>query len=261
MEFSVWTWNVNSIRARYDRVLNWLQSNEPDVLCIQELKCQEVDFPFDEVSSLGYEACVLGQKAYNGVAILCQDEPEDIVLGFGDGVDDPQSRFISARIGGVRIISAYVPNGGKMGSDKWHYKLNWYARLRAWLDRECDPSEPLLLCGDFNVAPLASDVARPHEWEDGVLCAPPAREALQSVVDWGLHDTFRQHNQDPEQYSWWDYRQGGLRGGNGLRIDMVYATQAMADRCTGSEIDVDERRERDGDTPSDHAPVGAFFSN
>ena len=257
--FSVWTWNVNSIRARYDRVLNWIENNEPDVLCLQELKCQDGDFPYDEMSSLGYEACVYGQKAYNGVAILSQEEPEEIRMGMDDGSNDTQARLVSARVGDIRVISAYVPNGGQVGSDKWVYKLSWYQRLLQWLETEFDPKDRLVLCGDFNVAPETLDVARPGEWEGGVLCAQEVRDALSGVVEWGLSDTFRQHEAGPGHYSWWDYRRGGFRAGNGLRIDMVYATSSLAKRCTAAQIDVEERREHEGDTPSDHAPVGAIF--
>ena len=174
-----------------------------------------------------------------------------------DGVDDPQARLVSARIDGIRTVCVYVPNGGEMGSDKWSYKLQWYKRLRSWLEENASPDEDLVLCGDFNVAPLDIDVARPKQWGSGVLCVPEARAALQNVVDWGLVDTFRQHHEDSEVYSWWDYRQNGFANGNGLRIDMVYATQSLAQKCSGAFIDADERA---GEKPSDHAPVGAFFT-
>jgi exodeoxyribonuclease-3 len=250
------SWNVNSIRARYDRVLNWLQFNEPDVLCLQELKCVETEFPYDEISSLGYTAAVYGQKTYNGVAIISFDEPEDVVCGLDDGVDDPQARLIAATIDGVRVVNAYVPNGGEVGSDKWEYKLRWYDRLRGYFDRRCDAGQDLALCGDFNVAPLDQDVARPKQWGDSVLCVPRIRESLQKVVDWGLVDTFRLHNDGGGLYSWWDYRKGGFQYGNGLRIDMVYATASLAGTCTACTVDKEERK---GEKPSDHAPVVAEF--
>jgi len=256
-DYKIVTWNVNSIRARHDRVLNWLQANEPDVVCLQELKCTESDFPFDEVSSLGYVVTMLGQKTYNGVAILSFEEPDEVILGMDDGVDDPQARLVSARIDGIRIVCVYVPNGGEMGSAKWSYKLAWYQRLRRWLETHASPDEDLVLCGDFNVAPLGIDVARPQQWGDGVLCASEAREALQNIVDWGLVDTFRMHESAPKHYSWWDYRQSGFANGNGLRIDMVYASHSLAQKCSGVFIDTNERA---GEKPSDHAPVGALFS-
>lgn len=250
------SWNVNSVRARYDRVLNWLEANEPDVVCLQELKCQEVDFPFDALSSIGYMAAVHGQKTYNGVAILSLEPIEDVVCNMDDGVDDPQARLIAGTVKGVRIVDVYVPNGGKLGSDKWRYKLAWYDRLAQWLDAHADPSQPLVLCGDFNIAPTDLDVDRVEKWADTVLCTPPGRAALQRLVDWGLVDTFRQHHHDGGHYSWWDYRPPGLRGNDGLRIDQIYATAPLAARCTAAGIDVEERK---GNRPSDHAPIWADF--
>lgn len=249
------SWNVNSIRARYDRVLNWLEANRPDVVCLQELKCQESEFPFDELSSLGYFAAVLGQKTYNGVAILALDPPEDVVCNMDDGVDDPQARLIAATVRGVRVVDVYVPNGEKVGSEKWRYKLAWYERLAAWLAAH-DPAKPLVLCGDFNIAPTDLDVARPDKWARTVLCAPPGREALARCVAWGLVDTFRLHHPDGGHYSWWDYRPPGLRGDDGLRIDQIYATAPLAARCTAAGVDKEERM---GSKPSDHAPIWADF--
>ncbi len=254
------SWNVNSIRARYDRVLNWLDAHEPDVVCLQELKCVEADFPFDAISSLGYACTVYGQKTYNGVAILSFDEPKDVVRGFGDGVDDPQARMVAATIDGVRIVDLYVPNGGKLGSEKWSYKLSWYDRLVRWLDQRCDPAQPLVLCGDFNIAPTDLDVDRPDKWRDTAMCALPGREALARVVDWGLVDTFRTHHPGGGHYSWWDYRPPGLRGNDGLRIDQIYATAPLAERCVEAGIDIEERQDRPGSKASDHAPIWADFN-
>lgn len=253
------SWNVNSVRARYDRVLNWLDANEPDVLCLQELKCVDEAFPYDEVSSLGYAATVFGQKTYNGVAILSLDEPKDVVRGFGDGVEDPQARLVAATIAGVRVVDVYVPNGGKVGSDKWTYKLEWYARLVRWLERHCDPTQPLVLCGDFNIAPTDLDVDRPEKWRDTGMCFETGRAALAEVVRWGLVDTFREHVSEGGHYSWWDYRPPGLRGNDGLRIDQIYATRPLAAKCSAVGIDVDERQDRPGSKASDHAPVWAEF--
>ncbi len=253
------SWNVNSIRARYDRVLNWLDANEPDVVCLQELKCQDGDFPYDAFSSLGYMCSVYGQKSYNGVAILSFDEPKDVVRGFGDGVDDPQARTIAATIDGVRIVDLYVPNGGKVGSDKWRYKLTWYDRLVRWLGAHCDPTQPLVVCGDFNIAPEDFDVARPDRWRDTAMCAQPGRDALARVVDWGLVDTFRQHHTEGGHYSWWDYRPPGFKGNDGLRIDQIYVTPSLAEACAAAGIDIEEREDRPGSKASDHAPIWADF--
>ena len=250
------TWNVNSIRARHERVLAWLDKIAPDVLCVQELKVTDEAFDYDAFRQAGYHALVHGQKTYNGVAILCQDLPAEVECGLGDDVDDPQARLIAATISGVRIVSAYVPNGSEVGSDKWAYKLEWLRRLRAYLDRAADPSGALLLCGDLNVALDDRDVARPDEWADTVLCHADARDALAGVRDWGLVDVFRQHHPDGGVYSWWDYRALGFQTNNGLRIDHVLATEKLAARCTSAEVDRDERK---GHKPSDHAPVVAVF--
>lgn len=253
----IYTWNVNSVKARFDRLMNWLEVNQPDVLCLQELKAIDDDFPYEEVSQLGYFAAVHGQATYNGVAILSRSPQDDVVRNMDDGVDDDQSRLIAATIDGVRVVCVYVPNGGNLGSDKWDYKLAWYARLRSWLKARCDPAQKVVLCGDFNVAPDARDVAKPEAWGDSVLCVPEARAALQRVVDWGFVDTLRQHTDAPEIYSWWDYRRMGFQRGDGLRIDMVYASAPMAAACTGFFVD---REERKRPRPSDHCPVGADFN-
>lgn len=250
------TWNVNSIRVRLPRLLAWLGAHAPDVLCLQEIKVPEADFPAEELRAAGYYAAVHGQRTYNGVAILSRAPAEDVQAGLGDGAEDAQSRLLSARIDGVRVYSAYFPNGGEVGSDKWSYKLAWMERLRVHLRSHADPSEPLLLCGDFNVAPDARDVARPEEWDGTVLCHPEARAALQRLADWGLGDTFRQHHAEGGFYSWWDYRQLGFPKNNGLRIDHVFATAPMTARCRAASID---REERKGKQPSDHAPVVAEF--
>jgi exodeoxyribonuclease-3 len=251
------TWNVNSLKARLDRALAWLELSQPDIVCLQELKLTDDQFPFERLAGLGYHAAVHGQPTYNGVAILSLVPAEDVVIGLGDDEPDPQARLIAADVAGVRVISAYFPNGGEVGSDKWAYKLRWMARLRDHLARHYDPAQPLALCGDFNVAPADMDVARPDEWRESVLCHPEARAALQALGDWGLVDTFRRVNPDLQAYSWWDYRMLAFPKGNGLRIDHVYCTPTLAARCTAAVIDRDERK---GDKPSDHAPVRVTFA-
>jgi exodeoxyribonuclease III len=250
------SWNVNSVRARSDRLLRWLGAHTPDVLCLQELKVQDADFPFETLRAAGYEAAVHGQKTYNGVAILARTAPAEVERGLGDGGDDAQARLVSARVAGIRVVSVYVPNGQEVGSEKWSYKLDWLRRLRAWLDRRCSPDEPLLLCGDFNVAPEARDVHDPAAWEPTVLFHPEARAALDSVRAWGLADTLRLHRQEDGLYSWWDYRMLAFPRNNGLRIDFVLASAPLARRCSAASIDRDERK---GTLPSDHAPVIAEF--
>lgn len=250
------TWNVNSVRARHERLLRWLAAHQPDVLCLQELKVTDADFPFDAVREAGYHAAVHGQRGYNGVAILARDEPQDVVRGLDDGVDDPAARLVSARAGGVRVVCVYVPNGGELGSDKWSYKLDWLRRLRAWLERHHRPEEPLALCGDLNVAPEPRDCSDPVAWEGTVLYHPDIRAALRHVTDWGLVDAFRLKRPEAGLYSWWDYRMLAFPKNVGLRIDHVFATAALAGRCTAAAID---RNERKGKQPSDHAPVIVEF--
>jgi exodeoxyribonuclease-3 len=246
------TWNVNSIRAREARVLRWLEAARPDVVCLQELKVTTEAFPFEALRAAGYFAAVHGQKTYNGVAILSLVEPEDVERGFGDEGDDTQARLVSARVGDIQVASAYVPNGAEVGSEKWAYKLAWLTRLRRWLDRRFAKTDPVALCGDFNVAPEARDVCDPPAWEGSVLTHPEVRRALQDVRAWGLVDAFRLHHEDPGFYSWWDYRMLAFPKNKGLRIDHIDLSASLADRCTGAAID---RNERKGKQPSDHAPV------
>ncbi len=246
------TWNVNSIRARLTRLLRWLTTHQPDVLCLQELKVTEDQFPFEALESAGYQAAVFGQKTYNGVAILSRTPLQEIERGFGGGDDDPAARLISARVAGVRVISAYVPNGQLLGSEKWAYKLEWLRKLRAYLDRTARPQDKLILCGDLNIAPEARDVAQPAAWEGSVLYCPEARAALGEVRAFGLVDAFRLHHSESGLYSWWDYRMLAFPKNDGLRIDHVWVTEPLAPLCTASFID---RNERKGQQPSDHAPV------
>jgi exodeoxyribonuclease III len=246
------TWNVNSIRAREGRLLRWLEKHQPDVMCLQELKVTDDGFPLLPIRALGYHAAVHGQKTYNGVAVLSREEPAEVERGFGDGGDDTQARLVMARVGSVHVVSAYIPNGSEVGSDKWAYKMEWMKRLRAWLDRRFAKSDLVALCGDFNVAPEARDVHDPAEWEPSVLFHPEARAALENVRAWGLVDAFRQHHEGPGFYTWWDYRMLAFPKGRGLRIDHVLLSAPLAARCVSALIDRDERK---GKLPSDHAPV------
>jgi exodeoxyribonuclease-3 len=250
------TWNVNSVRARLDRLLAFLERAAPDVVCLQELKVPDAEFPADAVRAAGYHAAVHGQRTYNGVAILSRHEPAAVQTGLGEAMADDQARVISAMVDGVRVVSAYVPNGQVVGSDKWDYKLAWLDALRRWL--EALPSGPMILCGDFNVAPDDRDVARPEEWRDSVLCHDNGRRALQAVLSLGLVDTVRLHHEGPGPFSWWDYRMLAFPKGNGLRIDHVFATPDLAARCAAAGVDRDERK---GKLPSDHAPVIVDFTD
>ena len=254
------TWNVNSVKTRLERLIACLERHQPDIVCLQELKTVEEKFPFEAIREAGYHAAVYGQKTYNGVAILSKQEPQDIRRGIDDDVDDPQARLVSAQIGDVRVISVYFPNGSAVGSDKWEYKLHWMARLQALFERDYSAVQPLLVCGDTNIAIHDSDVANPDNWADSVLCAAPGREALQRILAWGLHDVFGRLHPDGGIYSWWDYRNLGFPKNDGLRIDHILATKTLADVCTEASVDRDERKGTKENKPSDHAPVIAVFS-
>ena len=246
------TWNLNSIRAREERLLSWLSRQAPDVVCLQETKVTDEQFPHDAVKEQGYHAAVHGQKTYNGVAILSREPIDDIRIGFGDGVDDPQARCICGMIQGARFISVYVPNGDKPESDKYVYKQEWLERLFVYLDKTHAPETPLLISGDFNIAPEAADVAEPDVWRGSVLFNPDMTGVITRLLDWGLEDVVRKHNPEPGLYSWWDYRQLGFPRNKGLRIDHILATPELASRTASAGVDRDERK---GSKPSDHAPV------
>ena len=252
------TWNVNSVRSRLDRLLRWLEKMEPDVVCLQELKAADEAFPYEAVREAGYHAAVHGQKTYNGVGILSRVAPEDLRRDLADAPGGPQARLIAARVNDCHVVSAYVPNGQAVGSEKWAYKLQWMRRLREYLEQRFDPSVPLLLCGDFNVARDDLDVARPEQWAGTVLCHEDVRGALEELCRWGLVDGFRERHPEGGVYSWWDYRRLAFPKNDGLRIDHIFASKPMAARCTHAEID---REERKGEKPSDHAPVVADFAD
>jgi exodeoxyribonuclease-3 len=246
------TWNVNSIRARLDRCRAYLEQQQPDVLCLQEVKVVDEDFPHEAFAGLSYHIETFGQRTYNGVAILSREAPCDIVRGIPDGEDDPQARLLAATIGGVRIINVYVPNGAEVNSDKFAYKLRWLQRLRAWLDQSASPESPLLICGDFNIAPEDRDVYDPESFRGRVHFHPEEHALLRKLCEFGVVDAFRLHHEEGGLYSWWDYRAGMFRRNRGLRIDLIYVTPPLVDRCTSVEID---RETRKGSKPSDHAPV------
>jgi exodeoxyribonuclease III len=251
------SWNVNSVRARQERLVNWLKAHQPDVLCLQELKCVDADFPTEAVREVGYHAVTHGQKTYNGVAILAKTEPSDVVRGLSDGVEDSHARLIAATVNGVRVVSAYVPNGQAVDSPAYVYKLEWYARLRRYLDSRHQPDEPLVLCGDWNVAPEPIDVYDPAAWEGQTLFTLKERDALQRMCAFGLADTFRKlYPALEKKFSWWDYRGLSFPKNLGVRIDHIFATAPLVERLVKAEID---REERKGKQPSDHAPVWAEF--
>lgn len=250
------TWNVNSIKARLERVTAWLAKANPDIVCLQELKVADEAFPHDEIAEAGYHAAVFGQPTWNGVAILSKEPITDVVTSMDDGVDDPQARVISAKTFGIDVVSIYVPNGKTVGSDKWEYKLNWMRRFRTMLDRRFSPDSEVVVCGDINIAPTDLDAANPERWRNSVLCDEAGRKALAKILEFGLEDVIRKHNPRPGPFSWWDYRMLAFPKGDGLRIDHIFATSSLAARSTAGSVDRDERK---GQKPSDHAPVLATF--
>lgn len=250
------TWNVNSIRARQERVLDWLRRHEPEVVCLQELKVEDARFPEAEFRALGYDVATFGQKTYNGVAILSRAPLADVERGFADGVDDPQARFIAATTHGVRVMSTYVPNGQAVGSEKYAYKLEWLERLRRFLVARLGAGAPAALCGDFNVAPTDADVHDPDAWREKVLCSTAERQALERVREVGLVDVVRRLHPEGALFTWWDYRQLAFPKNRGLRIDHVFATPPLAERAVAATVD---REARKGKEPSDHAPVIVEF--
>ena len=246
------TWNVNSVRARGERLLALLARVQPDIVCLQETKVVDAQFPTDALAALGYHAAVFGQRAYNGVAILARQPLTDVTYGLGDIDEAAQARVIAATVGGLRVMSVYVPNGSQVDSDKFTYKMAWFKRLRALLERSYQPHDKLVVAGDFNVAPRPCDVANPQAWDHTVLCHPQTRGALAELTSWGLHDVCAQHFGEGGVYSWWDYRMLGFVKNDGLRIDLIYTTASLISAVTDAGVD---RNERKGKLPSDHAPV------
>jgi len=245
------TWNVNSLRVRLAQVLDWVRVEQPDVLAMQEIKLVDADFPAADFTALGYQALCNGQKTYNGVATISR-LPAEAVCRELPGADDSQRRVLAATIGGVRVINVYVPNGERVGSEKYAYKLGWLERLRAFVAGELAAHPRLVVLGDFNVAPEPRDVHDPAAWEGQVLFSEPERAALRQLFVGGLHDGFRLFDQPAGEFSWWDYRMGAFRRNHGLRIDLVALSDALRAACVACRIDKAPRRlER----PSDHAPV------
>jgi exodeoxyribonuclease-3 len=253
---TVATWNVNSVRSRLERLLGWLGRRRPDVVCLQETKVIDDDFPLAEIQAAGYHCLVNGQKTYNGVAILSREEAQLTVRALPGDTAESERRIVAASVAGIRVASVYCPNGSEVGSEKYAYKLDWYRRLRLLLDQTWTPADPLVVCGDFNVAPEDRDVWDPEKWRGQVLFSEPEKQALGLLTGWGLEDTLRRLRPEGGLYTWWDYRMGAFHRGWGLRIDHVLATPPLAARCLAVEIDRDERK---GDKPSDHAPVIATF--
>lgn len=252
------TWNVNSIRMRLPRLLAWLERRQPDVVCLQETKVTDAEFPHAELAPLGYRALVCGEPVYNGVAILTRSDGVDTVRRLPDDPPDGPRRLLATTVEGLRVVNLYAPNGSAVGSDKYAYKLAWYRRLRAFLDGAFAPGDPVVVCGDFNVAPEDRDVWDPETWRGQIMASEPERAAFRELLAWGLADALRIHR--PHEggiFTWWDYRAGAFHRNWGLRIDHVLLSGALANRCVTVEVDRDQRK---GSKPSDHAPVVVTFA-
>jgi exodeoxyribonuclease-3 len=253
------TWNVNSVRARLPRVLDWLASRRPEVACLQEIKCLDEQFPRAEIEALGYRVETFGQKTYNGVALLAlQPQPlEDLLRWRANGSPDGEARVIAATLGDLRLVNAYVVNGQAVGTPKYDYKLTWLQRFGDLVQQEHAAHRKLVIVGDFNITFDDRDVYDPVEWHEKILCSTPERQALTAVMSSGLRDAFRHFTQEGGHYTYWDFYTRGFQRGNGLRIDHVLMSDEALASCTEVRIDIDARK---GEKPSDHAPVIATFA-
>ncbi|MFO1428951.1 MAG: exodeoxyribonuclease III [Candidatus Competibacteraceae bacterium] len=250
------TWNVNSLRVRLPQVVTWLQSQQPDILALQETKLADADFPRVELEQTGYQVVFAGEKTYNGVALLSRQPATEVDREL-PGVNDSQRRLLGATLAGVRVLNLYVPNGQAVGSDKYAYKLNWLDRLADYIQAQLVAYPYLIALGDFNIAPDDRDVHDPAAWAGQVLCSEAERLALHRLLALGLVDTFRLFEQATGHFSWWDYRAVAFRRNRGLRIDLILASPALASQCIACRID---KAVRGLERPSDHAPVIAEFA-
>lgn len=254
------TWNVNSLKVRLAHLTQWLGQHPCDVVCLQETKLTDENFPVAALQEAGFDSLFAGQRTYNGVAILVRRgrfaAPSDVQVNL-PAFEDEQKRLLAATLEGVRIVSVYVPNGQAVDSDKYRYKLRWLDALRDWLADELVHHQRLIVAGDFNIAPEPRDVHDPAAWEGQVLFSEAERAAFRSLLDTGLRDSFRLFEQPERSYTWWDYRNLAFRRKMGLRIDHILVSRPLVEACTACSIDVEPRRR---EQPSDHAPVVATLS-
>ena len=256
IQLKIATWNVNSIKARAEHVANWLNDAEPDVLCLQELKCVDENFPGSLYEDLGYNVAVHGQKTYNGVAILSRFPLEDVTAGLPGDKSDEQARYleavVSTKSGTVRVASIYLPNGNPVPGEKYDYKLKWMARLKKHAEKLLTQEEQLVLAGDFNVIPSADDVYDPKAWIEDALYRPETRTAFQEILHLGLTEAISATHSEPHLYTFWDYQSGAWQKDNGIRIDHLLLSPQAADCLTSADVD---KRPRGWERPSDHVPV------
>lgn len=247
------TWNVNSLKARLDRVTQWVNENQPDVLCMQETKMKDEVFPALTFAELGYESAHFGQGQWNGVAIISKVGLTDVVNNFAKPIEpDHEARIISATCAGVKVVCVYVPNGRALDDDHYTYKLGWMKKLRQHADAIAKPSERLVIGGDFNIAPTDDDVWDVTKFDGATHVSAPERKVFAELCEWGLIDAFRELHPEPKVFSWWDYRNGSFHKGEGMRIDFLLATKSLMSQVEASSID---RNARKGEKPSDHVPV------
>jgi exodeoxyribonuclease III len=250
------SWNINSLRRRQGRLLIWLAETKPDVVCLQETKCTDEQFPELTLRAAGYHCAFHGQKSYNGVAILARQPLQDVQISMGDEEEDAHARVIAATVDSVRVYSVYVPNGQAVGSLAYEYKLKWYDRLQRRLQEKEWSAPYLAVCGDYNVAPKDVDVFDPKLWHGAIMCSDGERTAFENLCRLPLVDTLRIHHSGAGLFSWWDYRMLAFPKNRGLRIDAILASKALAEKCIDAGI---EREMRKGEDASDHAPVWAEF--
>ncbi len=245
------TWNVNSLKVRLPQVIEWLMINQSDILCLQETKLADENFPEQAFAEIGYHSVFAGQRTYNGVAIISKQKGCEVLTALPDFLDE-QKRVIAATYGDVRIISIYVPNGETVESEKYSYKLRWLPALNKWLEQELKSYNKVALLGDFNIAPEDRDVHDPEIWQGKVLCSLPERNAFKDLLKAGFTDSFRLFEQPDKSYTWWDYRMMAFRLNRGLRIDHILLSDALATTCLTCCIDKAMRKQ---ERPSDHAPI------
>lgn len=250
------TYNVNSLRKRLPLVLAWLEEHKPDVMCLQETKVQDSEFPVESFNQAGYQATYRGMKSYNGVATLSRATPESVKHGFCDGPDSEDVRILQTVLGGVAILNTYVPQGHSIKSEKYQYKLDWFRRMRQYLDEHFNPSDPVIWLGDLNVAPEAIDVYHPDRRVNDPDFHIDTRNAFREVAAWGLTDTFRQLHPDLVQYTYWDYFRNAFQNNWGWRIDHIMVTAPLASKCRQVEVDTEPRKAA---SASDHTVVWAEF--
>lgn len=257
MQLKVTTWNINSVRLRIDLVAKFIKAVRPDVLCLQETKVQDEDFPALALAASGYHLTFRGMKAYNGIAVLTKTPPENVLYGLDDGGEPDEARLIRVVVQGIPIINTYIPQGFEIDSPKYAYKLAWFKRLRAYFERHLSPKKPAIWCGDMNVAPRPIDVHSPEKHLKHVCYHEEARKAYQETVAWGFVDVFVKLYPDRQQYTFWDYRQpSSLEANKGWRIDHILATQPLAEQCVKADVDIEPRRDANA---SDHTVLWAEF--